>query len=54
MKTTYKLGIAALMASVLTYTGCVNALTEDADDSASFSANHVEKCYNLSASIDFD
>ena len=55
MKTTYKLGIAALMASVLTYTGCVNALTEDADASASVSASHVAKGSTLSvSSIDFD
>ena len=43
MKSTYKLGIAALMASVLTYTGCVNNLTDDVDADASVSAAHVAR-----------
>ena len=43
MKTTYKLGIAALMASVLTYTGCVNNLTDDVDADASVSAAYVAR-----------
>ena len=50
MKTTYKLGIAALMASVLTYTGCVNNLTDDVDADASVSAAHVAKGTALAVS----
>lgn len=51
MKSTYKLGIAALMASVLTYTGCVNALTDDVDADASVSAAHVARGSKLSVTL---
>ena len=50
MKSTYKFGIAALMASVLTYTGCVNNLTDDVDADASISAAHVAKGTALAVS----
>lgn len=55
MKSTYKLGIAALMASVLTYTGCVNNLTDDVDADASVSAAHVARGRALDvSSVSFD
>lgn len=55
MKSTYKLGIAALMASVLTYTGCVNNLTDDVDADASVSAAHVARGTALDVSeVNFD